>query len=207
MTEATPPTDDPQPPAGAASVLAPADDPTVHALLPARSTGRNVALLVAGAAVLAAAWWSVDVLRPALVEDSTAGVAGPSGDLFVTVTEVRAHGWPWVEVVDVPGVPGATPAEIRLAPGTLADGVDLQQVTRLGPGDHGTGTHGRLADGQVGTMTILWEVTDCQALTSSLGTGTTVITRSGLGFGNEETLPGWASPDWFASGESEADVC
>ncbi len=206
MTEAMPPAD-PEPPVGDASALAPVDDPTVETLLPARSTGRNVALLVAGVAVLAGAWWSSDVLRPSLVEDSSAGVAGPSGDLFVTVSEVRAQGWPWVEVVDVPGVPGATPAEVHLAPGLLTDGGDLEQVTRLGPGDRGTGTHGRLAHGQVGTMTILWEVTDCQALASSFGAGTTVITRSGLGFGNEETLPVWASPDWLAGEESESGVC
>lgn len=187
MTEATPPTNAPQDPAP--------DDPTVESLLPARSTRRNVALVAAGIAVLAAAWWSADVLRPSLVAgDTLSGVAFSDRDTFVTVVQVHGRGWPWVEVVDVPGIPGATPVEVHLAPGSLADPIVASEVVRLGPGDAGTGMHGRLGPGQSGTMTILWEITDCGALTREPFKSTSVIVRSGLGLQTEETLPSWAAP-------------
>lgn len=149
------------------AVTRPAPDPTVETLLPASSTGRNVALAVAAVVVLVGAWWSPTLLRPELAEWSggTWGVT-PVDRAVVATGEVRRTAWPGVTLVRVRDTPGAHvtgawltdgPDELRApSPTETAD----QLVARLQAGPLPAG----LADDSGRLLVIAWEITDCTLL-------------------------------------------
>lgn len=147
-------------------------DPTVAALLPARSTGRNLVLAVAAVAVLAGAWWSPVLLRPEVesLANGTWTVSGPDGDV-VAVGEITAREGPSATVVDVSDVPGARVVAAWLAPErdlatewpTDVPAADVARNLGAEP------LPARVDGGRDALLVVHWLITDCSALSDDVG--------------------------------------
>lgn len=190
------------------TAVGPAPDPTVWTLLPARSTGRNVALAAAAVAVLVGAWWSPAVLRPAIAPWSggTWGVAPVDGAVVATSTVWREES-PGITVVRVRDMPGA-----RVAGAWMTDGPDGlpgpgptdevgEYVAAIGAAPLPVG----LAGDSGGQLVISWEITDCSLLTEDVGPELEL--RSVLGMPGTVQLDPMLGPAYDLSLLEDQGVC
>ena len=188
-------------------------DPTLAALVPRRSTTRNVLVASVGVAALVAAWFSAEILRVSVADDY-AGVSGwetiEGRPEVLTMTTIDPHGWPWMtveSVADLPGarvvgawvVPSMETGRPTATPGRFADTVDYlrHRFPDLDAGRLPT----RLRPGSSGALVVLWEVRNCDYLDADVPA--VVDLRSALGAGTREELtssvmsPAW-DPDLLA---------
>src|SRR4051812_34640865 len=180
-----------------ATVPAPAD-PTLATLVPRPSPWRNVALV----AVAFAALVIVPVLaKPSIVPGSTGGgsTAFPESRQVVTQLLVEGAGPLPVTVVAVDDVPGATVVGAWLLPpdamsagasGALPDGAAYVAAVDLG--DARAALPPRLPAGERAALTVVWQITDCAALT--IDDAPEVVLRTVVGTTSREELPDWAGP-------------
>lgn len=152
----------------------PPADPDVEALVPRPSRVRGWALVLVAVIVLALAAVSRPVLRPELTSD--AGHWGPVAGHVLDGVRVTTDGWPSTTVVSVGDVPGARVAEAWLLPdGTEGFGApDGREATdardhlaAMYPGADLDGARlpQRVGRGEAAWLVVLWDVTDCSALT------------------------------------------
>jgi len=173
-------------------------DPTLATLVPRPSPWRNVVLV----AVAFAALVVVPVLaRPSIVPGSTGGgsTAFPESRQVVTQLQVEAAGPLPVTVVAVDDVPGATvvgawllPADAMEtgAPGGLPDGAAY--VAAVDPHAADAALPHRLRAGERATLTVVWQITDCAAL--STDDAPEAVLRTVLGTTSRDELPDWTGP-------------
>ncbi len=197
----------------------PAPDPTLDALVPKRSTGRNVALAAAALGLLAVVWASPAILRPSVAGDGGGGTwsAVAPHDQVLTVVRLAPSGWPYMDIEAVDDVPGAAVVGAwvlpdgdyglgdGLDPGDYPDGLDFVNAA-LGTRDRDASTHlpQRLdQDGPVQLVT-LWDITDCAVLD---GRPPTVMLQSALGTTVHEELDGIASPGFDLQTLTETGIC
>jgi len=184
---------------------APDSDPTLAALVPRRSVGRNLLLAAVALVVLVGAWASPPLLRTSITGGPTEASWAPVGpNQVVTETSLSPQGWPSVEVRSVDGVAGA-----RLLGAWVLTGDAMTSRNYVAPADFGTGLdylrssypHAdlgttqlprRLTPGQPSSLVTLWEIVDCAQLVE--GEQPSVSLRSALGASTSERLTEWAGP-------------
>lgn len=201
----------------ATSDEAPAD-PTLRALVPARSRWRVVVLVVLALAVLAAAWSGRPLVRPTV--QGAGPVSGewsvvPASGEVVAVTRLGPDAWPWVDVRDVGGVPGAHAATVWVLGsedpaaglGVRADDVaDARSyVHALYPAADLDRPDVRVRPHDDRDLVVVWAVDDCAALVPRARP--TVTLRTALGISVRQELAESSGPS-FDRGELDASgVC
>lgn len=162
--------------ATARTATGPTDE--LAALVPRRSTGRTVAMVIGLLVVLVLVWSSPALLRPTLVAGSSYGGAAQtfsgSGQVL-TVVDLDPRAWPFAELTGVGDVPGAQVAAawvLAVEEGGLFPGADparppvdsLQEGYPDAAVEPGGNLPYRFSGGQALQLAVLWDVVDCTAL-------------------------------------------
>jgi hypothetical protein len=197
-------------------------DPAIEALVPRRSRLRSGVLLVFAFGLIAAVWWSPQVLRPSLGGgDGSAGSwsALQGHDQVLVVARVVADGWNGVDVRRVVPVPGASVAGAWVLAETELDfGVaDSGEPSEFPSGvAFATARHPtigvdtalpqRIPDGATAVLAILWDLDDCALLQrGDQIDGVDVEVRTAIGTAAVTTIH--ASPGEFHDTLVELGMC
>ena len=181
-------------------------DPALSVLVPASSKLRNWLLFSGALLALGATWFSPRILKPSAFSQSFAGMNSALGPrrAVLTITELRMHGWPRVELISVGDVPGAVVDGSWVIPNALNAFDD-----KIAAADYSSGAsylnmalRGRapseknrlpikLHNEQRSQLVVLWRITDCAQLTEQ---SPRLRMRTFVGTNAGEQLPKIASP-------------
>jgi hypothetical protein len=155
---------------------------------------------------LIATWFSPRILKPSTFSRSFVGMNSALGprQAVLTITELRVHGWPRVELVSVGNVPGAVVDGSWLIPSVLHIFDDEVAAADFSSGASylNMALRGRapsknnklpikLDDEHRPQLVVLWRITDCAQLTEQ---SPMLRMRTFVGTNVDEQLPEIASP-------------
>jgi hypothetical protein len=194
-------------------------DPTLSSLVPQRSVGRSVALIVLALLGVIGLWASHGVLRPTVVSDSGGATwtALPTHDQVVTVVLLDPSGWSRSlrAVTDVPGaqVAGAWLFPIEeidlddtVEPADFADGLAYLEAA-FAARDFGESSQlpQRVPRSGPSQLVVLWNITDCATLDT--GPAPQAELRTWLGTTTRQSLDEFVRPGFDMATLTEAGIC
>lgn len=199
-------------------------DPSMERLAPRPSRVRNLLLVLAGIAVLLAAWFSPVVLRASLSprDGSQAGSwsALPSHRQVLTTSLLTAQTWPRVDVRSVDDVPGAHVAGAWIVDasvsGAFDDSVDESdyesgrsyiEASMPGFDAERDALPTSLDHGHSAFLIVLWDIDSCDELEAGQTSPATADARTVLRTSRAVDLPDFAGPGFDIDALRGSGIC